>query len=157
MTPLTRKQFHEFLDTIPDSIISAKKILEKNTLDYSFEEVNSVERIYKKYRKRPHRIGLSKNELDTIFVAYIGTAVLWHFGGYWLYANTNQPKGYGIPFIADSRGKEGQGSPAFSPEHWRYFIDTKQMDESIANMFSRWQRYHDIHPEYVLKPVKNIN
>lgn len=156
MEPLTKPQFQLFLETMPDTIQSAKKLLKKEILEYSFSEVDTFEKWYKKFWKKPSKIGLSKNELDTIFVAYIGTAVLWHFGGYWLYVNNHKSPDLGTPFIADSLGSEAGSSPAFSPEDWRYFIDTKQDDERISSMFKRWQHYVNNSPEIVLKPIRNI-
>lgn len=62
-----KKDFAAFVESIPENLEKARKLLGLETLTYSYEEVDRMKDIYENNYKNPKKLGLSHDELAAIF------------------------------------------------------------------------------------------
>lgn len=133
-----------------------KEILNIPQLSYEFDELDRIEAFYRSNFKNPEKIGITKFEIDSIFEAYFGTAMMWYFGGKWELETSKSAEAYGLSCIIEHTGK-GNVWVALPISDWHFFIETNQLDEPIRNIFSRKVNYFNIRKEFILEPVRNLN
>jgi len=111
----------EFKLTIPNRLEQAKKLLKKEKLDYSYEEIDAVGHIYKTYVderinsyewKEPSKKNILiqdendllmnanwHDEMFEIFMTYYGQAWIEYFGGEWSISTFKKDVFYRFPTI----------------------------------------------------------
>ena len=149
-----KRDFKNFIDSIPEYMRILKNILKLDTLKFSLEEIEMVEQFYTKHHKKPEKVELTKVEIDTICTAYLGEAFLWYFGGEWD-LETSKAGDFGA-FQIVRHGGEGYHWVALTPKNWLFFIETKQSERPLSNIFENRINYFKNSPEFVLKPVRNL-
>lgn len=151
-----KKEYNEFIEKIPDYITHVKKVLQTEKLNYAPDEIEKFQAFYERSYKAPSDIGLTKEKLENIFTAYIGTAWLWHFGGKWKIETNKKSEDYGFACIVEYGG-EGYIWVAFAPLKWAiYGIELNQLQEPIKDSFLRTMDFYKNNPNFVLEPVRNI-
>lgn len=148
------QEFNAFIESIPNQLDLLKKYLYKDTLTFAKDEIDLVQKWYKRYhrKRRLKRVGLTKEGIDLMCTAYLGTAFLWHFGGKWE-LETSKSGPYG-DFQLVEYGGEGYTWVAITPRNWLRSVETKQNLGLISEIFDSYISTFEQRPEYQLKPVR---
>ncbi len=157
MKPLKeiKKEYKEFMDSIPDNIKKLKSFLGKDLFHYTLDEINRVQMFYEENYKTPHKLNLSEEDMDKMLAAYFGTAHLWHFFWNWCLETNKSADKYGVACIEKYGGKN-YPSIRISPFDWVHIIKTNQLEEPLNKMYERSINYHKKRPEFILEPMRNI-
>ena len=132
-----KKEYLEFLENISDYLRKAKVILNKDCLDYSYEEIETYIKIYYNNYKNSERIGLTYKELSNILYAYFGTAFVNYNGGKWELNDVKTDEAYGTPTIVNWGGKEYPWI-RISPYVWKVIIERNgRLTRPVHVVFSK--------------------
>lgn len=126
--------FHENLLFLLEK---AGKLLSKQSLDFSVEEIDQLG----KYIKEKLDAGLEfdkqsiliKEELANIFIAYYGAAWMHYFGGKWYYSTKKSEYGFGFPMIIEY-GPPGAMWTALMPYDYLIMTLDGRMDK-LSELF----------------------
>lgn len=151
-----KSRFNQFMDGIPECIATVKKLLNKETLTYTVEEVKEFEELYLGSYKNPELLGLEKAYFSQVFESYVGTAFLWHFGGKWFLDLDKRYTSFGRIYLIEYGGK-GEDWVAISVEDWREIVEEDGIERGIHKVIESNIRYFSLSPEYTLEPVRTIN
>jgi hypothetical protein len=150
-----KKEYEVFIESIPNQINKVKKLLKKEKLDYSLNEIDNFQTLFEKYMIDPSVIQETNESLDNVFVAYVGTAFLWHFGGEWGLDKSKKSSCYGDPYVVTFLNDYRYRQSVF-PEDWAKLIRMDRFEESLANIFNQKINYYANKPKAIIKPIRNI-
>ncbi|MFT3794147.1 hypothetical protein [Flavobacterium sp.] len=150
-----QKEYEDFINHLPDYINQLKSYFKTDTFHYGLSEIEQVEKFLKKHKKKSASLGLTPEQLDTMVVAYLGVAWLWHFGGQWFMVKHQSASEYGVPLLAGFGGKEYRGV-AINPSGWVSMSRENQLDKPISAIYKNYIWFFENHPQYPLEPIRNI-
>lgn len=117
-----KEEYQEFITKLPEYLTTMQSILNKTSLEFSFEEIESVYVLYKTYYQKPEQLGLTYTALEQIFYAYLGEAFRYRNGGEWSLSTTKTDEAYGTPTI-EKWGREDYPWSRISPKVWRIRLE----------------------------------
>lgn len=131
------KEYLDFLKKEEYFLNIIRKILGKESLDFSLYEISQIENVYNQIIDDSSYIEISIEEFEKSLTMYIGTAFIYYFGGNWTLNKLKNTETYGEFEIENWGGPNNKNWNYINPKSWLWFIKTKQMDESIASIFER--------------------
>lgn len=129
-----RKDYISFLENISKNLLLAKILLNKEYLDYSFQEIENFNSIYLSKFKYPESIGFSKTEFTNLFYSYLGTAFINYNGGKWELCTTKTDEAYGTPTIINW-GEKDYDWIRISLLIWRTKLENGKLG-NVKNIFT---------------------
>lgn len=148
-----REYFKNFHAAIPQYMQKVKKLLGKDEIDFSMEEIDQVGLIYKNNFSSPEALDLSYDHLLDLFLAYCCEAWVHYFGGE--YFDTLSPKDicYGYPQVVEW-GPEKFGWIGLAPNEWAFQIEEGRKQEPLSTLFSKYLNRFRNSEEYNFKTKK---
>ncbi|WP_420572646.1 hypothetical protein [Kordia sp.] len=148
-----QKEHKALVETVPTLIRELKRFLKKQTFDYSLREIDMFEDFFRAHLVNPKQVGLTKESLDKLFIAYIATAFFWYLGGKWDLDTEKNSETYGASYAVTTYARDYNTSICMA--EWIFLIRTGQMDERLASFFDRMIYFYKQNPEVTLKPIRN--
>ena len=115
-----QKKLDAFLESKDTKLHKLLEILNLKEFTFSEEEINQIEKIYKK----------NQDLYDYTYV-YIGEAVIKILGGFWSIGKFKKDEAYGYPIILAWGGKED--SPRIYPASWLYYIRINELGKPLGS------------------------
>ena len=116
-----QKKLDAFLESKDAKLHKLLEILNLKEFTFSEEEINQIEKIYKK----------NQDLYDYTYV-YIGEAVIKILGGFWSIGKFKKDEAYGYPIILAWGGNDY--NPRICPDIWLKRIDTDRLRTSLGKM-----------------------
>ena len=116
-----QKKLDAFLESKDTKLHKLLEILNLKEFTFSEEEINQIEKIYKK----------NQDLYDYTYV-YIGEAVIKILGGFWSIGKFKKDEAYGYPIILAWGGNDY--NPRICPDIWLKRIDTDRLRTSLGKM-----------------------
>ena len=116
-----QKKLDAFLESKDTKLHKLLEILNLKEFTFSEEEINQIEKIYKK----------NQDLYDYTYV-YIGEAVIKILGGLWSIGKFKKDEAYGYPIILAWGGNDY--NPRICPDIWLKRIDTDRLRTSLGKM-----------------------
>lgn len=126
--------FLNFKTKIPLLLNSLNELIGSN-LSYEYNDIDKVEEFYEKNHSNPIKIGLSIEELNEMFYAFIGEAFIHYNGGNWILSDSKKDRAFGTPIITGARNTKY----TISPYVWKEFIVRDLDREPISKIIKRSQ------------------
>ena len=128
------KEFLNFKNNIPSLLTRLNNIIGSN-LSFEYEDIDKVENFYENNHTDPDKIGVSVNELDQMFYAFMGEAFIHYNDGYWILSDSKRDRAFGTPIISGSRNTKY----TISPYVWKEFIVRDLEREPLSKIIKRSQ------------------
>ena len=116
-----QKKLDAFLESKDAKLHKLLEILNLKEFTFSEEEINQIEKIYKK----------NQDLYDYTYV-YIGEAVIKILGGFWSIGKFKKDEAYGYPIILAWGGNDY--NPRICPDIWLKRIGTDRLRTSLGKM-----------------------
>ena len=116
-----QKKLDVFLESKDTKLHKLLEILNLKEFTFSEEEINQIEKIYKK----------NQDLYDYTYV-YIGEAVIKILGGFWSIGKFKKDEAYGYPIILAWGGNDY--NPRICPDIWLKRISTDRLRTSLGKM-----------------------
>jgi hypothetical protein len=116
-----QKKLDAFLESKDTKLHKLLEILNLKEFTFSEEEINQIEKIYKK----------NQDLYDYTYV-YIGEAVIKILGGFWSIGKFKKDEAYGYPIILAWGGNDY--NPRICPDIWLKRISTDRLRTSLGKM-----------------------
>ena len=116
-----QKKLDAFLESKDAKLHKLLEILNLKEFTFSEEEINQIEKIYKK----------NQDLYDYTYV-YIGEAVIKILGGFWSIGKFKKDSAYEKPIILAWGGEEN--NPRISPKAWLFHIKNNSLRKSLGEM-----------------------
>ena len=116
-----QKKLDVFLESKDAKLHKLLEILNLKEFTFSEEEINQIEKIYKK----------NQDLYDYTYV-YIGEAVIKILGGFWSIGKFKKDEAYGYPIILAWGGNDY--NPRICPDIWLKRISTDRLRTSLGKM-----------------------
>ncbi|QLF50655.1 hypothetical protein HW278_08040 [Capnocytophaga sp. oral taxon 902] len=116
-----QKKLDAFLESKDTKLHKLLEILNLKEFTFSEEEINQIEKIYKK----------NQDLYDYTYV-YIGEAVIKILGGFWSIGKFKKDEAYGYPIILAWGGNDY--NPRICPDIWLKRIGTDRLRTSLGKM-----------------------
>ena len=116
-----QKKLDAFLESKDTKLHKLLEILNLKEFTFSEEEINQIEKIYKK----------NQDLYDYAYV-YIGEAVIKILGGFWSIGKFKKDEAYGYPIILAWGGNDY--NPRICPDIWLKRIGTDRLRTSLGKM-----------------------
>ena len=116
-----QKKLDVFLESKDTKLHKLLEILNLKEFTFSEEEINQIEKIYKK----------NQDLYDYTYV-YIGEAVIKILGGFWSIGKFKKDEAYGYPIILAWGGNDY--NPRICPDIWLKRIGTDRLRTSLGKM-----------------------
>ncbi len=116
-----QKKLDAFLESKDAKLHKLLEILNLKEFTFSEEEINQIEKIYKK----------NQDLYDYTYV-YIGEAVIKILGGFWSIGKFKKDEAYGYPIILAWGGNDY--NPRICPDIWLKRISTDRLRTSLGKM-----------------------
>ena len=115
-----QKKLDAFLESKDTKLHKLLEILNLKEFTFSEEEINQIEKIYKK----------NQDLYDYTYV-YIGEAVIKILGGFWSIGKFKRDSAYEKPIILGRKGEED--SPRIYPASWLYYIRINELGKPLGS------------------------
>jgi len=149
-----KKDHLEFIQDIPKYIDRIKVLLHKESLDYSINEIDSFEEFVRKNISNSSQTEMNMEDLEKIFISYMGTAFLWHFGGEWSLDKSKSSSCYGQPYVVSYFDNKSYSTYIF-PKGWFSILTRDQFKTPISDFYKN-QIASLIAKKKIIKPVRNL-
>lgn len=168
----------EFKAAIPKRLEQAKELLQKNKLDYSYKEIDSIGIIYKEYVDERINSGEWEkptdktvfliteddllmnadwhNKMFEIFMTYYGQAWIEYFGGEWSIITRKNDVHYRFPIVIKWGAESEFNSRLPVPPALEGRAYEKGFNTPLCESFEREVKYYELSPELNFQPkIKN--
>jgi hypothetical protein len=127
-----------FQQKIPNYLEHCKTLLKIEKLSYSYEEIETMFKIYIDNYEKPNKLNLTYEELCNTLYAYSGEAFIFHLGGEWALGTTKSDKAYGTPTIIKWGGNDYPWS-RISPMIWKRRLEKFGIEDMNPRLiFGKW-------------------
>lgn len=149
-----KEHYNFFLENIPKHMEIARQWLGKEKLNYSYKEIDSIGKHYKKLYKKTRQKGRWYDENYEVFITYCGETFIKYFKGEWRLNIEKKTFGYGNPMIF-KYGPEGYHWIALDMEDWMRLIEEGDKDP-LSIVYSRTVNSFKNTPEWNFDPIENL-
>lgn len=149
-----KEHFDFFIEKIPFHMNKAKEWLKKTELEYSFEEIDEIGKLYSELYTKSRIQGRWYDPKYEIFVTYCGEAFMKYFLGRWslnLKINTSD---FGESLITNY-GPDDYHWIALNPAHWLKMIEEGD-NAPLSRIYSRKVHMFNSFPEWNFNPIENL-
>ncbi len=117
-----KAEYIVFIENIPHHLEKIRQIMNLDKLTYSFVEIDQFKLLYELNYKTPEKLGLTYEDLVSLFYAYIGEAFMFYHGGNWKFSKMKSDEAFGTPIILNW-GNDGEPHGRISPWVWKTLIE----------------------------------
>jgi hypothetical protein len=131
-----KADYQTFIDGIPDYLETAERLLGLDEITFSYEEIDSFRSFYASNFDKAEKHGLTRDELGTVFCAYVGEAFIHHCRGNWEISKLKSDEACGTPIILNW-GFTGKPRARISPTIWRTLIEKGKFKETLSSVIEK--------------------